>query len=106
MPSLPTQRGSALIADDELSNRVILKSLLRKLGYAVIQAEDGAQAVKAVRRAGPALVLMDIMMPVMDGYEATMRIKQLAGGRFVPIIFLDRDNGRDRPRPLYRCGWR
>lgn len=88
MPLLPTQRGNALIADDELSNRVILKSLLKKLGYAVIQAEDGAQAVKLFEEEHPALVLMDIMMPVMDGYEATVRIKQLAGSRFVPIIFL------------------
>ena len=88
MPMLPTQRGSALIADDELSNRVILKTLLKKLGYEVLQAEDGAQAVKLFEEHRPALVMMDVMMPVMDGYEAALKIKQQSGTHFVPIIFL------------------
>ena len=88
MPVSPTQRGCALVVDDELSNRVILNSLLKKLGYDVLQAEDGAQAVALFAEQRPELVLMDIMMPVMDGYEATVRIKRLAGSRFVPIIFL------------------
>ena len=88
MPMLPTQPGSALIADDELSNRVILKTLLKKLGYAVLQAENGAQAVELFEAHRPVLVMMDIMMPVMDGYEAAVKIKQLSGNHFVPIIFL------------------
>jgi CheY-like chemotaxis protein len=88
MSMLPTQRGSALIADDELSNRVILKTLLKKLGYEVLQAENGAQAVDLFEAHRPVLVMMDIMMPVMDGYEAALKIKQLSGNHFVPIIFL------------------
>jgi CheY-like chemotaxis protein len=88
MPMRPTRRGSALIADDELSNRVILKTLLKKLGYEVLQAENGAQAIDLFEAHRPVLVMMDIMMPVMDGYEAALKIKQLSGNRFVPIIFL------------------
>jgi CheY-like chemotaxis protein len=88
MPSAPRQRSSALIADDELSNRLILRALLEVLGYAVIEAEDGERAVKLFALEGPSLVLMDVMMPVMDGYEAAFKIKQMAGSRFVPIIFL------------------
>ena len=85
---LPPQGGSALIADDELSNRIILKALLKKLGYTVLQAENGAQAVELFEQHRPTLVMMDIMMPVMDGYEATLKIKRLSGNHFVPIIFL------------------
>lgn len=87
-PLLPDHRGSALIADDELSNRVILKAFLKKMGYAVIQAENGAEAVTLFEQRRPDLVLMDIMMPIMDGYEATKQLKQLAGDKFIPVIFL------------------
>ena len=78
----------ALIADDELSNRVILKVLIKKLGYDVIQAENGAQAVELFQQHRPDIVLMDVMMPILDGYEATTKIKQLAGDHFIPVIFL------------------
>ncbi|MEN8167445.1 MAG: fused response regulator/phosphatase [Pseudomonadota bacterium] len=81
-------RGSALIVDDELSNRVILKALLKKMGYAVIQADNGEEAVTLFEQSRPNLVLMDIMMPIMDGYAATRKIKQLTGDRFTPVIFL------------------
>jgi len=83
-----SERGLALIADDELSNRVILKALLKKMGFEVIQAVDGAQAVMSFEADHPDLVFMDVMMPVMDGYEATRKIKELSGNRFIPVIFL------------------
>ncbi len=78
----------ALIADDELSNRVILRALIRKLGYEVIQAENGVEAVELFTHYHPDLVLMDVMMPISDGYQATAKIKELSGDRFVPVIFL------------------
>jgi CheY-like chemotaxis protein len=78
----------ALVVEDEETNRRILKSLLNKRGYEVIEAIDGEQAVACFSRHEPDIIFMDVMMPVMDGYEATRRIKQLAGGRFVPVIFL------------------
>ncbi|RDH87364.1 MAG: hypothetical protein DIZ77_13760 [endosymbiont of Seepiophila jonesi] len=80
--------GRALIADDELSNRVILKALLKKLGYEVCMAENGAEAVELFERESIDMVFMDIMMPVMDGYIATERIKESAGEKFIPVIFL------------------
>jgi len=77
-----------LVVDDTAGNRVMLQAFLHKLGCAVVVAEDGAQAVEAFQREAPDLILMDAMMPVMDGYEATRRIKALASGRWVPVIFL------------------
>lgn len=77
-----------LVVDDTATNRQILQVFLRKLGYQAVLAEDGAQGVAAYERDQPDLVIMDVMMPVMDGYEATRRIKALSGERWVPVLFL------------------
>lgn len=78
----------ALIVDDEKTYRLVLKSLLTKLGYQVVEAENGQQAVDLFRQENPGIVFMDVMMPVLDGYQATRQIKAFAGTRFVPVIFL------------------
>jgi len=89
-PDTPSGVGATrvLIADDDHVNRLILKAILAKEGYAVEVAEDGREAVARFTEWQPDLVLMDVMMPVLDGYEATREIKALAGDAFVPVIFL------------------
>ncbi len=82
------QRAIALITDDELSNRIILKTLLRKIGYEVIEAENGYEAIKLFHSTTPNIVFMDIMMPEMDGFETVSRIRASSPERFVPVIFL------------------
>jgi CheY-like chemotaxis protein len=77
-----------LIADDSDSDRLILKTLLCRLGHRVQAARDGAEAVELFRREGADLVLLDALMPRMDGMEAAREIKSLAGDRLVPVIFL------------------
>lgn len=77
-----------LVADDDVPNRLILKAILEKQGYHVFLADDGVQAVDVFHREQPDLILMDINMPNMDGYEATRRIKSINGDAFVPVIFL------------------
>lgn len=84
-PNRPTR---ILIADDDHVNRLILSSILVKDGHDVAVAENGLEAVEKFASWEADLVLMDIMMPVMDGYEATRQIKALAGDRFVPVFFL------------------
>jgi len=93
-------RGTALIVDDELSNRIILKSLLKKNGYEVIQAIDGADAVSKFCEHGADMVFMDVMMPIMDGYEAATKIKEITADHFTPIIFLTAMTDEDA---LARC---
>ena len=78
----------ALVVDDTVTNRQILQVFLKKLGFLVELAANGVQAIEVFERTRPDLVLMDVMMPVMDGYEATRRIKTLSGERWVPVIFL------------------
>ncbi|NNE64199.1 MAG: fused response regulator/phosphatase, partial [Gammaproteobacteria bacterium] len=80
--------GTALIVDDELTNRLILKSLVKKQGYDTIEAVNGQEAIDLFRSESPSIIFMDVMMPEVDGYEATMQIKAETGNRFVPIIFL------------------
>lgn len=84
-PALPLR---ILLADDSAINRQILAVFLRKLGHSVDVVEDGAQAVARFSPDTCDLVIMDVMMPVMEGYEATRRIKAACGERWVPVIFL------------------
>jgi PAS domain S-box-containing protein len=81
-------RLKVLVVDDTATNRMMLQVFLRKLGVDVVVAEDGAKGVEAYEREAPDIVIMDVMMPVMDGYEATRRIKALSGERWIPVIFL------------------
>jgi len=77
-----------LIADDNDSDRLILKTLLKRLGHDVLDAANGEEAVALFRSEGADIVLLDALMPGMDGMEAACRIKELAGERLVPLIFI------------------
>ncbi len=77
-----------LVTDDKGDNRELVSQLLAAVGFEVRTAEDGQQAIEAYLDWQPALILMDIRMPVLDGYEATRRIRQLPGGAAVKIVAL------------------
>ena len=80
--------GKALIVDDEKTNRLILKSLLVKQGYQTIEAVNGQEAIDLFHQENPNIIFMDVMMPLIDGYEATRQIKAASANHFVPVIFL------------------
>jgi len=75
-----------LVVEDTEDNRQILRDLLRMAGYDMIEAHDGAQGVAMAVEHRPDLILMDIQMPVMDGYEATRRIKAIPELKATPIV--------------------
>jgi hypothetical protein len=79
-----------LVVDDNATNRMLAQRVLSKLGIASETADDGAQAVAAVRRRRWSLVLMDCQMPVVDGFEATQQIRELEKslGRRTPVVAL------------------
>lgn len=77
-----------LIIDDTETNRLVLGAMLEKDGHVVSETTNGYEGVALLEREQPDLGIMDIVMPVMDGYRATTLIKQRSGGRFVPVIFL------------------
>ena len=96
----PASRGIALIVDDDGTNRIILAGIMRRLGFEVAQVGDGEQAVAFVRERLPSLILMDVMMPRMDGFEATRLIRQITTDQYVPILFLTALDGAE---DLSRC---
>ena len=75
-----------LVVEDQEDNRRILRDLLANAGYELIEAESGEEALAALTTRRPDLILMDIQLPVMDGYEATRRIKSNPEMKAVPII--------------------
>jgi two-component system cell cycle response regulator DivK len=74
------------VIEDQEDNRRILRDLLTSVSYEVIEAETGESGVTLAERAHPSLILMDIQLPGIDGYEATRRIKANPALRHVPII--------------------
>jgi len=84
----PFESLTVLIAEDSAADRLLLSTIVRRQGHEVLTAANGAEAVELFRQQRPQLVLMDAMMPVMDGFEAAQQIKALAGETLVPIIFL------------------
>ena len=77
-----------LIVDDSPTIRTALRGLVEKMGHSVIEVEDGSEALQSYRRDKPDLVLIDVMMPVMDGYEAARQMREIRPDEWVPIIFL------------------
>src|ERR1700690_245858 len=75
-----------LVIEDQADNLQILRDLLTNEGYQIIEAKDGVTGVKAAAAEHPDLILMDIQLPVLDGYEATRRIKADPALRAIPII--------------------
>jgi two-component system, cell cycle response regulator DivK len=75
-----------LVVEDQPDNRRILRDLLGNAGYELIEAETGEEALTAVEAQQPDLILMDIQLPVMDGYEATRRIRLNPELKSIPII--------------------
>jgi CheY-like chemotaxis protein len=78
-----------LVVEDNEDNRRILIYRLRKIGaFEIVEAMNGQQAIEMVERERPDLIFMDLKMPILDGWEATRRIRQMEGGDRVSIIAL------------------
>lgn len=90
-----------LIVDDESLNRFLLSHMLEEAGYSdCYEAETGLEALQLAERITPDLVLLDVIMPDMDGYEVAPKLKQLAGDIYLPIIFI---TALDDQPSLARC---
>src|SRR4051812_6208727 len=82
----PESTGRILVVDDHEDNIELLRARLEAWGYDVEAAHDGAEALECVHRAPPDLILLDVMMPTVDGNEVARRIKQNPSLPFIPII--------------------
>jgi PAS domain S-box-containing protein len=85
---LTEEKLKILAVDDNRTNLHILQVFLKKQGHVVITGENGEEAVSLFKSEQPDIVLLDIMMPVMNGFEAARQIKALTSDRWVPVVFL------------------
>jgi DNA-binding response OmpR family regulator len=90
-----------LVVDDDTLNRFLLVNMLEQQGYMdTFEAEDGAVAIELAKRINPDLVLLEVVMPEMDGYEVATKLKKLAGDIYLPVIFI---TALENEESLARC---
>lgn len=97
---LHSEKLTILLTDDEEFGREQVSLMLQQGGHDVIQAGNGLQAIEQFNQHKPDLIIMDVVMPEMNGYEAAREIKRLSGEDFVPIIFL---TGLTEDTELVQC---
>ncbi|MDH5258422.1 MAG: SpoIIE family protein phosphatase [Gammaproteobacteria bacterium] len=89
-----------LIVDDDELVRTFVRTILESAGYEVVEAENGKVAVDGFDEIQPDLILMDLIMPVMDGVEATHKIKEKSGDKYLPVVFV---TGQSDDSTLVEC---
>jgi len=88
----PTEQPhKILVVDDDETNRLLLVNMLKPLGFQVFEAGDGHEAIHVVEAKQPEMILLDLLMPIMDGFEAIQQIRALPGQEHVMIIALSAD---------------
>ncbi|MCU7904751.1 MAG: nitrate- and nitrite sensing domain-containing protein [Candidatus Thiodiazotropha sp. (ex Epidulcina cf. delphinae)] len=101
-PDQPSWR--IVLAEDHVENRLLLSSLLTEAGFEIREAEDGKQAVALFEQWQPHFIWMDIRMPVMDGYQATAKIRTLPGGDAVKIVAITASAFKDQRATILEAG--
>ncbi len=95
LSSAQTEGQVILVVDDDFVNRMVLHKILERSGYGVLEAVNGNEAIAQVKNAKPDLILLDIMMPEMDGYEVCRRLKADQDTEAIPVIFITAMNDPD-----------
>jgi CheY-like chemotaxis protein len=85
-PAQPT--GTVLVVEDESATRRMLRRMLRKQGWAVIEAENGCVALERMAEQRPVLIVLDLMMPTMDGFAFIAELRQREEWRTIPVVVL------------------
>lgn len=80
--------GSVLVVDDEMLTRDLLRMMLERAGYEVVEAADGHQALQRVNERKPDLVILDVMMPDIDGYQVCRTLREQESTADLPVLML------------------
>jgi len=99
----PAEKKRILIVDDEPNVRKLLRTVLNK-NFTILEAEDGSQAVDIASVEKPDLILMDIIMPKMDGYTSCYALKSEPSTRSIPVIMLTAIDLKFNPQPGKEIG--
>jgi two-component system chemotaxis response regulator CheY len=86
---------TCLVVDDSSVVRKIARRILEEIGFAVVEAEDGEQALEACKKSLPEAILLDWNMPVMDGYDFLGRLRRLPDGEAPKVVFCTTENDID-----------
>ena len=97
-------KKTILVVDDEPKNRKLARDLLEVSGYEVIEAIDGKQGIEMAKSHKPDLILMDIMMPVMDGMEVTRILKADSTTQNIPILAVSSQAMKGDKERIIGCG--
>ena len=102
----PDQRNTplALIVDDDAVNRLMARAALESVGWGVEEAENGREALAAFQQLHPDVVLLDIMMPEMDGFAACAALRKLSGGEHTPVLIMTGLDDYDSITKAYDAG--
>ena len=95
---------TVLVVEDTEDNRFMLRRLLEMSGYTVIEALNGEEAVKVAQKAEPALILMDLSLPIIDGLTATRLIRQVPSLKGIPIIAVSAHDSADFQEHAMKAG--
>ncbi len=86
--SFLSEKANILIVDDTIENLTLLSRMLKDCGFTVRPVPNGRLAIQAARLSKPDLILLDIMMPEMDGFEVCSRLKKDASLKDIPVLFI------------------
>jgi diguanylate cyclase (GGDEF)-like protein/PAS domain S-box-containing protein len=103
-PAETDRRPVVLVADDDATTRFLLKEALEREGYAVEEAADGLEAIERFTSVRPDLVVLDVVMPVMDGFEACAKVRARPEGELTPILMLTGLDDVESIRRAYEAG--
>jgi two-component system cell cycle response regulator DivK len=93
-----------LIVEDNVPSRRLIEMVLRPLGYRLFLATNGVEAVNLARRENPDLILMDLQLPLLSGYDATRKLKQLPETCHIPVVALTAHTMREDQKAAEEAG--
>lgn len=106
MSSGESERKTVLVVDDYDDVRVVTRKALESLGYRVLEAASGPEAVQMAQADSPDLILMDLSMPAMDGFATIHQLRRLLGLRDVPVIAVSAHTAREIREDALAAGCR
>src|SRR3984893_10526709 len=98
------QKQLVLVVDDEAIMRLLARTALERAGFAVEEADDGQAALAAFERLQPDLVLLDVVMPILDGFQACEALRKLEGGEHAPVLMMTGLDDSDSINRAYHVG--
>ncbi|MDY0040997.1 MAG: response regulator, partial [Desulforhabdus sp.] len=96
--------ASVLVVDDDPIVRILAREALEKTGFTVMETDNGREALSVFKRQQPDIVLLDVLMPQIDGFEVCVSLRELAGGRHVPVVIMTALEDIESVNHAYQAG--